>query len=439
MIKSYWLIISIGVFIFLNFNLVLSNYEETNEDAAYWDSSVSKAFINGNYYDITKVELKEFNNTKMHTSVDKPIAQPNNFVFSKVYPGSLAEGTFVVYASNINIVSKPDWISIIKITKISSSAGYERHIVLFRIDTSNAGEFNGDINIATERGDANFGVSIEILSNPKMPILNVLVSDTPYEAFSGPTSFYELNRVAEMHNISFNYHYHGFGDTGSSLPALQQYDMLILGEDALASITPEEVLMVRDFLNKDKKLIIAADSIYLGTIAGANLILDGRGLRFLEGYYTLNRFLQSSYIINDPFTENVFMVYFTKASLISAQPEKATLLVKYTLADLTKGLVAVERDNAKILSLGSSLWWNWIEYPDNNVMFENFLLLESPNIIIEDVNRDCRVNILDLILVRNKIGESINKEDNWKADVNQDSVINILDLILVRNKLNSVC
>ena len=59
-----------------------------------------------------------------------------------------------------------------------------------------------------------------------------------------------------------------------------------------------------------------------------------------------------------------------------------------------------------------------------------------------DVNRDCKVNILDLISVRNKLNQPVSTADNVFADVNMpvpDNKINILDLIAVRNKLNTTC
>ena len=56
-----------------------------------------------------------------------------------------------------------------------------------------------------------------------------------------------------------------------------------------------------------------------------------------------------------------------------------------------------------------------------------------------DADGNCRVNILDLIAIRGRIGQSPSTGDNWIADVNRDGVINVLDLIAVRNNLNSVC
>ncbi len=56
-----------------------------------------------------------------------------------------------------------------------------------------------------------------------------------------------------------------------------------------------------------------------------------------------------------------------------------------------------------------------------------------------DANLDYRVNILDLIFVRNRLGQAVSSGNNWQADVNQDGKINILDLIAVRNQLGVKC
>jgi len=56
-----------------------------------------------------------------------------------------------------------------------------------------------------------------------------------------------------------------------------------------------------------------------------------------------------------------------------------------------------------------------------------------------DADMNCRVNILDLIFIRNKLNQSVATGDNWKADLNNDGRINILDLIYVRGRLNTRC
>jgi len=57
-----------------------------------------------------------------------------------------------------------------------------------------------------------------------------------------------------------------------------------------------------------------------------------------------------------------------------------------------------------------------------------------------DTNGDCRVNVLDLIFVRNRLGKHAGTGDNWRADVvGVDGKVNVLDLIAVRNELGAEC
>jgi len=56
-----------------------------------------------------------------------------------------------------------------------------------------------------------------------------------------------------------------------------------------------------------------------------------------------------------------------------------------------------------------------------------------------DVNDDCKINILDLIFIRNHLNGNVLTGDNRRCDINGDGKINVLDLILVRNQLNQRC
>ena len=47
--------------------------------------------------------------------------------------------------------------------------------------------------------------------------------------------------------------------------------------------------------------------------------------------------------------------------------------------------------------------------------------------------------MLDLIFVRNRLGNDPATGDNWQADINQDGCINVLDLIRTRNVMGAQC
>jgi len=59
--------------------------------------------------------------------------------------------------------------------------------------------------------------------------------------------------------------------------------------------------------------------------------------------------------------------------------------------------------------------------------------------ILGDVNADCVVNVLDLLLIRNRLGKPIGSGDAWQADVNLDGTVDVLDLISTRNRLGTRC
>jgi len=59
--------------------------------------------------------------------------------------------------------------------------------------------------------------------------------------------------------------------------------------------------------------------------------------------------------------------------------------------------------------------------------------------LLSDVNYDCKINVLDLIFVRNRLGKPVTNPDIARADVNNDGRINVLDLICVRNDLGKSC
>ncbi|HUU69337.1 MAG TPA: dockerin type I domain-containing protein, partial [Planctomycetota bacterium] len=56
-----------------------------------------------------------------------------------------------------------------------------------------------------------------------------------------------------------------------------------------------------------------------------------------------------------------------------------------------------------------------------------------------DANGDCVVNALDLIFIRNLLGQNPATDDNWKADLNEDGKINVLDLLTARNNMGATC
>jgi hypothetical protein len=59
--------------------------------------------------------------------------------------------------------------------------------------------------------------------------------------------------------------------------------------------------------------------------------------------------------------------------------------------------------------------------------------------LLGDVNFDCVVNVLDMILVRNHLYADVGTGENWKYDVTGNGTINVLDMLAVRNNARNRC
>jgi len=118
--------------------------------------------------------------------------------------------------------------------------------------------------------------------------------------------------------------------------------------------------------------------------------------------------------------------------------------VKYGPVTLLGGTPNEAKENAtgtshSVVLTGIAAETNYKLVLVNNEVASAPIYWPKPWPIDGDANQDCRVNILDLIFIRNKLNQPVGTGDNWKANVNEDAKINILDLIFVRNKLNTQC
>ena len=79
-------------------------------------------------------------------------------------------------------------------------------------------------------------------------------------------------------------------------------------------------------------------------------------------------------------------------------------------------------------------------YIDNTTVARLALAAMKKELIIPgDASRDCKVDMLDMIFVRDRLNTDPATSDNWQADTNMDDKINILDMLVVRNALRTSC
>jgi len=59
--------------------------------------------------------------------------------------------------------------------------------------------------------------------------------------------------------------------------------------------------------------------------------------------------------------------------------------------------------------------------------------------LLGDADLNCTIEIDDLVFIRDRLARNPAVGDNWQADVNRDGRINILDLLYTRNRLGATC
>ena len=108
-------------------------------------------------------------------------------------------------------------------------------------------------------------------------------------------------------------------------------------------------------------------------------------------------------------------LYYGDAGIMRMAKNGSTFTVRMTAAPMDYSVVVQDR------------YFNWQRSNAATVAF----------VPSSDVNGDGKVNILDLIFVRNNMGRDPMSEDSAaRSDANADGKVNILDLITVRNDLN---
>jgi len=110
----------------------------------------------------------------------------------------------------------------------------------------------------------------------------------------------------------------------------------------------------------------------------------------------------------------VAFLYYGEGSVARMAKNGTTFTMRMPAASMQYSVVVQDR------------YFNWRQSAPATVSF-------TPS---SDVNADGKVNILDLIFVRNNIGhDPMSEDDAARSDANADGKVNILDLITVRNNL----
>ena len=188
------------------------------------------------------------------------------------------------------------------------------------------------------------------------------------------------------------------------------------------TISPDTI----NSLEVDQELSFDINITNAKDISGYQILLDydREKLEYIETQYA--DFLQDQLIIQTKVSGNTVYLGALSSSNSEIDASGKLLTVKFK-AKVAEDSV-IELNNVILSDSKGSKFYAWI----NDVE-----ILPPPDcdfLNIKDVNRDCEINIQDLVLVATRLGSGSPKE----YDVNDDGIIDIVDLILVAGSLGNI-
>ena len=187
------------------------------------------------------------------------------------------------------------------------------------------------------------------------------------------------------------------------------------------TITPDTI----DTLEVDQELSFDINIADAKDIAGYQILLDydREKLEYIETQY--GDFLQDQLIIQSKVSGNTVYLGALSSSNTEIDGSGKLLTVKFKVKIVEDSVI--ELNDVILSDSKGSKFYAWI----NDVE-----ILPPPDcdfLNIKDVNRDCQINIQDLVLVATMLGSGSPKE----YDVNDDGIIDIIDLVLVAGELGT--
>lgn len=300
-------------------------------------------------------------------------AQPNALKFGSIRVGATVEGSLRIFREGVDAVGLPVKIEPPAFVRVENVQIGSQQFgprtrgfcdIWVSLDTKRAGEYSGELRV--EMGREKVAIPIAATVRPQMPrMTRLLVAQTPFTRFStGNARLFDpwLQVIGDGH---FDVHYL---DPRPGMPVLgkvnlEKIDVVLLGQGGLLHLDDSEIKLLRGFVERGGRAVVAANYFYRGTVAKANELLKPSGLqmRDTEPSDRHEFLLRGDEIANDPLTTGLRSVYFWRPSPVAVTDPKRGKVLVSAPGYPGDGFVAVGHSGrGEVIALGDSLWWSWL-------------------------------------------------------------------------------
>lgn len=317
--------------------------------------------------------------------------QPDSLPFGTLHVGGLAEGSFLIYAPADDPkpkikVDAPKFVKVLGTDTHAQEFGklgsFTCVSVEVAIDTTKAGGLTGDVVVTVGDETAKVPVSATVKARkPGAP--RVLVVGTPFERYTtGSGKDYQGWRdVVDAAGLDASYVLVRQMKPVTRDIDLTKFDCVLMSADALVYQNEEDVKRVRAFATGGGRVVVTANAFFVGSVKGANAILDGYGLEMKDVEARgLGKEVEvgKEHLDAELTKAGVERATFFRASPVRA--EKGRVLVGTPeFVEAGYGYIATAKaGKGEVIAMGVSLWWNWVgenrAKDPNNAKVLGFLL-----------------------------------------------------------------
>ncbi len=307
--------------------------------------------------------------------------QPDRISFGTLYTGAVVEASFMIFepGNDADImlgVTVPDFVKVLNKATHAQQFGLGNDFVCgtveITIDTTAAGELNGEMTVTLGQATAN--VPISAIVKPVRPELTrLLIAATPFDRYSTKDgkAFKAWTDLVNDVPLDVSYLLVTRGKPVLRDLDLSQFDGVVLAGDGIAFLRPVDLKNVRAFAEAGGRVLVAANAFYRGTVERANWVLTRYGLQIRDEEaaggqaVTLGKGDLNPEVVK----AGVGSLRFFRASPVAvADATKGRVLVNSVeVGEPEDGFVAIAQAGAgNVIALGESLWWNWLSESEAN-------------------------------------------------------------------------
>jgi hypothetical protein len=300
--------------------------------------------------------------------------QPDRIALGTVHTGATVEASFMVHERGDDKkikfeVTPPKLVRVISksIDKQEYGPGndFVRGNVVFAIDTSAAGEVNGDVLVTLGQQSVKLPISAKVKPR-RVGLFRLLVVKTPFDRFS-TTDGHMFDAWTELvKGAAWDVSYL---EITPGKPVLRDldlsaFDCILLGPDGLFHLSPADLKRVREFAEAGGRVVVSANYFFRGTVKPANSVLAGYGLEMQDaesGFATGSISLGKGDFDPELVKAGITAAHFFRASPIVVGKNGRVLAKAVGVGSPADGFVAMApAGKGEVVAIGESLWCFWI-------------------------------------------------------------------------------